>query len=268
MNWLLLLAAQNLVDPSVIARGEKIFAQNCSVGYCHGVAGAAGRGPRLRGRTLDNKYLYKVTHDGIPNSAMPAWKDRLGEEDIRAVVAYVASLATATGEPPATNPMPPGTGPATISPFKGPAQAGRGYVEFFSATRETHCGTCHTVGGRGIGIGPDLARLGAKSPKEIAAAIRGTQSRHVLTAKLSDGEVFPALRSEQTEEQIRLYDLTAPPPVLRSLQRSEIASLTENPGWSHRVIAKDYTAAQLADIIAYIRWASSGETVNVRPSEL
>jgi mono/diheme cytochrome c family protein len=38
---LLAQSAQSAVDPA-IARGEKIFAQSCSVGYCHGVAGAAG----------------------------------------------------------------------------------------------------------------------------------------------------------------------------------------------------------------------------------
>src|ERR1041384_1664972 len=62
-----------LLQISSIAAGETIFAQNCSVGYCHGAAGAAARGPRLRGRTFDKSYLYSVIRDGIPKSAMPAW---------------------------------------------------------------------------------------------------------------------------------------------------------------------------------------------------
>ena len=108
----------------MIARGEKIFAQSCSVGYCHGVAGAAGRGPRLRGRTFPKDYLLNVTRDGIPSSAMPAWKGRLKDDEIRAVVEYVASLASATDPAPPANPMPPGIGPAAIPGFNGPP-AGR-----------------------------------------------------------------------------------------------------------------------------------------------
>ena len=40
----------DISDPQVVAAGEKTFAASCSVGYCHGKAGRAGRGPRLRGR--------------------------------------------------------------------------------------------------------------------------------------------------------------------------------------------------------------------------
>ena len=61
-------AGLNLSDPQLIARGSALFAQSCSVGYCHGVAGKAGRGPRLRGREWDKNYLFKVTSEGIPNS--------------------------------------------------------------------------------------------------------------------------------------------------------------------------------------------------------
>ena len=71
-----------LLQLSSITAGEKIFAQNCSVGYCHGVAGAAARGPRLQGRTFDKNYLYSAISDGIPKSAMPAWKDRLKEDEL------------------------------------------------------------------------------------------------------------------------------------------------------------------------------------------
>src|SRR5690242_21018321 len=65
---LLLLLSQSVQHDSAtaaIARGEKIFAQSCPVGYCHGVAGAAGRGPRLRGRSFSKDYLLNVTRDGI-----------------------------------------------------------------------------------------------------------------------------------------------------------------------------------------------------------
>jgi len=257
MITLALLMAQAAADPSLVMRGERIFAQSCSVGYCHGVAGSAGRDPRLRGRTFSKDYLYQVTRDGIPGSAMPAWKDRLKQDDIRAVVEYVARLASAADEPPA-NPMPPGIGPASLPNFNGPAQAARGRALFFDPARQ-NCGVCHSVGGRGIAIGPELTALPPPSPARVAAAIHATESRHVLTAKLQNGEEFPALLAAEDGDQVRLYDLTIAPPVLRTFARSEVASMAKNPAWRHAGFVKDYSTSEFEDLAAYLRWAASGQ---------
>src|SRR5262245_30199558 len=88
----------DLSDPQVIASGATLFAKNCSVGYCHGSAGRAGRGPRLRGREWEKNYLFKVTYDGIPNSSMPAWKSRLTETEIGSIVAYILTLSKLTSD--------------------------------------------------------------------------------------------------------------------------------------------------------------------------
>jgi len=252
MIALALLFAQSVVIPAAVARGEQIFAQNCSVGYCHGVAGAAGRGPRLRGRSFTKNYLYNVTRDGIPSSAMPAWKDRLKDEDIRAVVEYVASLANATDPAPPANPMPPGTGPAAMPSFKGPAGAARGHELFFDPARE-NCGVCHAIGGRGIAIGPDLAG----KPQITLSDIDVTRSRHVLTAKLKAGEEFPALAGERSEGQLRLYDLTLAPPVLRTFASAEVTALVPTPSWRHSDFVKDYSRAELEAIVVYLRWSAA-----------
>jgi len=251
---LALLLAQSAAVPAAVARGEQIFAQNCSVGYCHGVAGAAGRGPRLRGRSFSKDYLYNMTRDGIPSSAMPAWKDRLKDEDIRAVVEYVASLASATDPAPPVNPMPPGAGPAALPSFKGPAAAARGRELFFDPAHE-NCGVCHAVGGRGIAVGPDLT-----GKQQIALSdIESTRSRHVLMAKLKNEEEFCALPGERDENQVRLYDLTLAPPVLRSFARSEVTSLVPTPAWRHIDFVRDYSRTELEAIVVYLRWAATGK---------
>jgi mono/diheme cytochrome c family protein len=266
----LLLLAQNAADPALVARGEKIFAQSCSVGYCHGVAGAAGRGPRLRGRTFSKEYLLNVTRDGIPSSAMPAWKGRLKDDEIRAVVEYVASLSSATDPATPANPMPPGIGPAAIPGFNGPPEAARGHALFFDLARN-NCSVCHAVGGRGIAIGPDLTTMRAnvigrpdlttlpvKNAAELTSQIHATRSRHVLTAKLASGEEFPALLAEQDANQVRLYDLTVTPPVRRTFARRDIVSLTQNAAWRHEDFVHDYSAAELEDVVVYLRWAATG----------
>lgn len=249
-----LLMAQAAAGPALIARGERIFAQSCSVGYCHGVAGAAGRGPRLRGRTFAKDYLVSVIRDGIPSSAMPAWKGRLKEDDMRAVVEYIASLANATEAAPPANPMPPGVGPATQPAFNGPAQAARGRALFSDPVRE-NCSVCHAVAGRGMEVGPDLTAV--KSVAELMGQIHATQSRHVLTAMLQSGEHFPALLVSQSGEEVRLYDLTETPPVLRTFIRSQVVSLVRNPGWRHDDFARGYSTEELEDIVAYLRWAAT-----------
>ena len=197
------LLAQSAVEPSMVARGQTVFAQNCSVGYCHGVGGAAGRGPRLRGRNLPKDYLDRVTHEGIPSSAMPAWKGRLSDADIRAVVEYVSMLSAATDAPPPMMPMPAGEGPATARSFNGPPEAGRGFALFFDPTRD-HCGVCHSMGGRGVAIAPDLAETVSKSQADAIALIRSTGARKVVRVKLNDGESFAALRGSETKDTVKL----------------------------------------------------------------
>lgn len=259
MIWLLFLLAQNAATEELAAHGEKIFAQNCSVGYCHGFAGAAGRGPRLRGRRLDRDSVYQVILNGITDSGMPPWKDRLSGEDISAVLAYVMSLASQRGPPPEAVPMPSGVGPAAFRKFQGPPQVKVGHELFFDAIRITRCGTCHSLAGQGISIGPDLKEVASKERGELISLIRGNHSKHVLTATLKNGSVFPALRVEQTSTQVRVYDLSSPLPVLRTLERSEIQSLVQTNDWPHQSVVTGYNSRELKAILLYLNWLAAQE---------
>ena len=257
--WLLLFIFGNSVGQEVNPNGERIFAQSCSVGYCHGVAGSAGRGPRLRGRKLERSYVEKVTRDGIPDSAMPGWKGRLSDQEIAAVVDYIMGLASASDLVPPSNPMPPGEGPATLAEFAGPPAARHGQDLFFDATRTPRCGSCHVLGGRGAAIGPDLLPLAAGKAPDFIAAARSKSPKHVLTARLSDGDTFPALRAGQKDEFIQLYDLTTELPVLRTLSRPEIRSLAEGSNWRHEAVARSYSDEELAAILSFIQWVQSAK---------
>src|SRR5262249_32973782 len=144
MIWLVFL-----LQISSTAAGEKIFAANCSVGYCHGAGGAAARGPRLRGRTFDKKYFYSGIRDGIPNSAMPAWKDRLKEDEISATVAYIQGLAGGTSAEAAA---PVSNAPATSDKTAAELPGREG---FFASGG---CANCHALGGQGTAVGPDVCK--------------------------------------------------------------------------------------------------------------
>ena len=82
-------------------RGEKLFQDNCA--FCHA---ADGTGKNWIGSFLephprnlrDPKFMAGMTRtrlaitirNGLPNTSMPAWKAVLSEEEITAIVAYVA----------------------------------------------------------------------------------------------------------------------------------------------------------------------------------
>lgn len=83
-------------DASMVAAGETVFVDNCAA--CHGEDGG---GDRAQGapNLADAIWLYGGDYDTLMETvtysragAMPAWKDRLSEAEIRAVAAYVHQL--------------------------------------------------------------------------------------------------------------------------------------------------------------------------------
>jgi mono/diheme cytochrome c family protein len=83
----------NLARAEVIAAGETLFNRSCA-GKCHGLDAFAGEdAPSLRERSyLTPVVAYIMITWGRPMSSMTAWKDRLPDEDIWRLAAYVSSL--------------------------------------------------------------------------------------------------------------------------------------------------------------------------------
>lgn len=86
-------------EQSRIAKGKKVYVKYCA--GCHG-AGGAGDGYKLLGsdpanltspsiKKKSDAALLTTIHEGKPN--MPSWKVRLSEQDSRAVLAYIRTLA-------------------------------------------------------------------------------------------------------------------------------------------------------------------------------
>jgi len=83
----------DLHQASVIAAGETLFNRRCA-GKCHGLDAFAGEdAPSLRERSyLTPMISYVMITYGRPGTAMPPWQERLSDEDIWRLVAYVVSL--------------------------------------------------------------------------------------------------------------------------------------------------------------------------------
>jgi len=144
------------------------------------------------------------------------------------------------------------------------AQIERGEALFFDSTKG--CASCHALKGRGTAIGPDLKGIGSLAPPAIAVAVRSTITSYVQNVKLKSKESFPAMPGAKDEKTIDLHDLSKTPAQLRKTDRTEIESMSNNDTWKHSDIAKRYTDEQMADIIAYIRYAVTGTPKSVDPS--
>ena len=255
----LLLADQtgtSLGTSAVVARGDKLFAQGCAVGYCHGSAGTAARSPRLRGRTFEKDYLVKVIRDGIPNTAMPAWGDRLTDGDIGALVAYIQSLATATPEGPAPSEIASLAPPVAVKDSDLSPDVRRGRELFYDPQRLQRCSNCHRVQGIGTPVGPDLAKLThAQLAAEAVNALKYGRPRRVQGIVVKDGDRFPAILIERGSSVTRIYDLKSIPPVQRNLPTSGIRLIQQQSGWRHSQAVQSYSTDELKAVWIFIRWA-------------
>lgn len=236
-----LLQAQNIQD--VLKQGEEVFSKGCSVGYCHGPKGAGGGAPRLAARGFDQAYINNTVSSGVSGTAMPAFAKTLSRPDLAAVVAYIASL-NGIG-----NPNIAGAGGRGIATQEQPLppDAARGRELFSDAVRGFgRCSTCHEVNGIGIPVTTPVAQVPAS-----VQALRALATPQVVTASVG-GESMPALMVSKASRSVIFYDLTVPPPVLRTVEPGS-AQTTEGSSWRHATAMGSYTDAELGSILTYLR---------------
>jgi len=229
-----LAAAQDIVT-----RGLDVYNKTCASAYCHVAKGASGgSAPRLAARGFDDAYISQVVRRGIPGSAMPGFATSLTGGEIAAVIAYVGSL---NGLAPAANRQ------SEAAPEKMlPPDAERGRELFFDSVRGfARCATCHEVGDRGIPVAGAIGNVPATA-RDLRAL--GTPLVHTATA---GGESFPALVVSQGAIQTKLYDLTSPPPVLRTFPAGAV-KLTDGSRWRHSDVMAAYSDSDLALILAFL----------------
>ena len=120
-------------NPNALKVGSRLFLQNCSV--CHGsnAKGATGY-PNL----TDNDWLYggeasnilTTLHNGRIGG-MPAWRDQIGEDGVRAASEYVLSLSPNNGS-------------------KSNGELDQTLVNQGEAIFKQQCALCHSESGKGM----------------------------------------------------------------------------------------------------------------------
>jgi cytochrome c oxidase cbb3-type subunit III len=137
------------LPPANIDAGMRLFRERCA--ECHG---ADGRGvarhdlTRLWAAGATDAQVSGVIRSGVPNTIMPS--SSAPDDEIRAIVSYLRSLNTVTGEEPSTGSLAAG-----------------------EKTFQAMCATCHAIDGRGGRLGPDLSRAGqTQSRQQLTTSIR------------------------------------------------------------------------------------------------
>ena len=223
-----------VTTPEDLEAGERIYRIQCA--YCHGTQGEGGRGATLsRPRLLhapDDLSMFQVIARGIPDSEMPGhW---FTAREIWQLVAFVRTLGRVA--------------PQKISgdPASGEKlYAGKG-----------KCARCHTVGGRGGALGPDLSDIGARRSagylREALLNPESTVPQDFLQVELAthDGTRITGVRLNEDAFSIQIRDLSGQ---FRSFWKSELAKLNKQRGKSPMPSYQGLlTAAELDDLIAYL----------------
>jgi ubiquinol-cytochrome c reductase cytochrome c subunit len=153
---LLVLLVLATATPALAANGAALFAENCA--RCHGATGAGmrDRGPSLQGVGAQAADFYLRT--GYMPLASPhdqPYRSRVlfSETELRAMVQYVASLAT---------------GPPIPQPAASSGSVSAGQKLFVD-----HCAGCHQIVGEGGYVtGARVPPLEHATDRQIAEAVR------------------------------------------------------------------------------------------------
>ena len=128
-------------SPEDLAEGKRLYRINC--GVCHGMEGKTGRGVRLARRSYrrgnSDAELFDLIEAGVPGTDMPGlW---LEEDDIWRILLFVRTFAANASE--------------SCEAGTGDPVAGKRVFE-----TQGSCLACHTVGGIGGRLGPDMSFAG------------------------------------------------------------------------------------------------------------
>jgi cytochrome c oxidase cbb3-type subunit 3 len=238
--WALVLLGMLLQS---IPAGEKLFAARCAA--CHGKRGEGGRGARLTTltRAPDDEALAEIIRKGIPGTEMPPAP--LSDREIRDVAVFVRSLQREAGR----------TSGATA----------RGE----QAYRKAGCASCHTIGGEGGVLGPDLSRIGAlRNPDYLRRALLDPEADipdsfaeyrwyivipdnflQVL-AITQDGREITGARVNEDTFSIQVRDASGR---VYSFWKDELKELRKDWGKSPMRSYKDkLSAAEIEDLVSYL----------------
>jgi mono/diheme cytochrome c family protein len=162
------ITVPDLSQPGQIQRGLALYRQHCV--QCHGAPGVApepfalGMTPApanlvYTAREWPPADVFWVVKEGIKMTGMPAWKHRMADEDVWAIVSFMRELPRLSPEEYRSRKA---ERSIAAAPAASTPDAGRGK----NAINQYACVTCHEIPGIVGGnapVGPPLKEIGTRS---------------------------------------------------------------------------------------------------------
>lgn len=286
MKWIIgivgVIVLTSATQAHASSEGQEIFAAACAP--CHGAQGL-GDGPAasyLRSKPRDFQAaqyrlrstsatslpsqadVAKTIAKGMPGTDMPAWRGKLGAQDIQAVAGYVLSLAVEPPKAPIEKVRPASVAAPAAGELSAAQERGRGYYLLFG------CWGCHGKNGRGDG--PAAAALrdadgksvhprnfreeafrSGSAPKDIfgvlATGLAGTPMPVARDLVAMGREVTPS--AEALKEHFPADELARVATLRQSMQSGEeLAALDEKA--RHAIVDR-----RTWDLVSYVRSLST-----------
>lgn len=153
----------------------------------------------------------------------------------------------------------------TLAQDNRPAQVKRGQELFEKSQKGVACANCHKMKGIGTDVGPDLTKLASVVGSHgLVKTIQMQSTEYVQEVKLADGKTFSGIQKQKQGDELQMWDLTQTPPVLMTLASKDVASVARETKWKHPPTSAGYTSQELADIIGFLRWASTGARTEIK----
>jgi len=251
------LLAQHAYTPEEIAEGGRLFQSNCT--GCHGSSGDQIQGVALMSgkfrRATNDDEVAGIIRKGVPGTAMQAFN--FTDQQAGMVVAYLKSFS--------------GSSTATAADATPLGDAARGKQIFEG---KGNCLSCHSVGGNGSRLGPDLTLAGLPRPPAarfvgfaepppppstatIVARLRQdlldpdseiAPANRMFRAVLKDGSVITGRLLNLDQFTVQLFDSKER---LLTLQRTDLREFS--PIKSSMPSYRDkLTTEELSDLLAYL----------------
>lgn len=212
-------------DPHAIRLGTARFQLVCA--ECHGMDAKGVFGPDLTTlwvSGLTDDQIFRTVRQGVPGSSMPPMPvNRLPDDEVWAILAYLRTVATTAP------PLPP----------TGDAVNGEGVFR-------ANCAACHRVNGRGGYLGPNLSRIGSSRSRDyLTRKIRDASASIIpgykpVTLVTTDARRIRGVTKSEDAFSIRIMDTREQ---LQGYLKSGLQEVIEEP----RSLMPDFDAQRLGD---------------------
>jgi putative heme-binding domain-containing protein len=227
-------AANPFDTPEGRAQGASLFQTNCA--YCHGAHGEGGRGADLTSGTHkhggSDRELFANIRNGISGTDMPAV--RMTDEEAWKLAAWVKNIG------------------ASGNAERASGDAANGQAIYAGKAR---CATCHSIGGEGGSVGPDLAGVSSRrglpylleslvSPEaDVPTAYRAVE---IVT---KSGQNIGGIRLNEDDISIQLRDREGN---LRSFFKDSLKEIRRDKPSLMPAYSSTLSKKELEDVVAYL----------------